>query len=195
MNKKHLNLLNFLRNKQAPLKERLSVADQIKNEVLRKNIPKEDIRRIYRVMVQFWKSLGTLVSDRFDESLFLTRIRLGMSCKHVSRFLPEGQRFFSNYPKIELAEGPNRFKGNQKIRGRISSRLFSSVFEFHWEYPIEGCGVRKDQISVITDSGAKISLFDWCEAKEIIVFCTRCGLDITFEVSKNCPHRRIRPVS
>jgi len=75
------------------------------------------------------------------------------------------------------------------IAGKIKSGYGASIYEFHWEYPIEGMGVRKDLISVITDEDERIPLLGWCRQNDLIVFCNRCGLDITYEVSKDCLHR------
>ena len=190
MEERHQKLLDFIQDKQFGLGERLEAARLITHDVSLRNIGGDDATRIYRAMVQFWKSLGTLLSDRIDPSLFLQRSRLATHCMYISNRLPEGQKFYRYHPKIELAEGPNRFKGNQIIRGSISYQMYASVYEFHFEYPIEGTGVKKDEIMVITGSGSKISVLDWCEANDVIVFCNRCGLDITFEVSRNCPRRR-----
>ena len=189
MEEQHQELLDFIQDKHADLKDRLEAARLITHSVPLREIGTDDVTRIYQIMVQFWKSLGTLLSDRMDPSLFLQRSRLATHCMYVSNRLPDGQKFFRYYPKIELAEGPNRFKGNQIIRGSITYQMFASVYEFHFEYPIEGTGVKKDEIMVITGSGSKISVFDWCETHDVIVFCNRCGLDITYEVSRNCPRR------
>ena len=190
MEEQHQELLDFIQDKHADLKDRLEAARLITHSVPLREIGTDDVTRIYQIMVQFWKSLGTLLSDRMDPSLFLQRSRLATHCMYVSNRLPDGQKFFRYYPKIELAEGPNRFKGNQIIRGSITYQMFASVYEFHFEYPIEGTGVKKDEIMVITGSGSKISVFDWCKTHDVIVFCNRCGLDITYEVSRNCPCRR-----
>lgn len=141
-------------------------------------------------MVQFWRNLGSSLNDRNDSSLFIRRSILATQCMNVSRRLAEGQKFFRYFPKIELAEGPNRFKGNEMIRGRINYKMFHFMYEFHMEYPIESVGVIKDQISIITNSGSKIPLFDWCKTNDIIVYCNRCGLEITYEVSRDCPRRK-----
>ena len=190
MEEKHQELLDFIQDKQAGLEERLEAARLITHDISLRKICSDDVTRVYRGMVQFWKSLGTLLSDRIDPSLFLPRSRLGTHCMYISNRLPEGQKFFRYHPKIDLAEGPNRFRGNQIIRGKIMYKSYGSIYEFHFEYPIEGMGVKKDEIMVFTDSGSKISVFDWCEVNNVIVYCNRCGLDITYEVSRNCPRRR-----
>ena len=190
MEDKHQDQLAFLKSKEAPVKERVDAAQKIAWEVLRDKISGDDVSRVYAVMVQCWKNLGTLLSDRLDGRLFLPRIKLARQCLSVSPRLPEGQKFFCYHPKVKLAEGPNRFKNDEIIRGAITYKMFHSVYEFHYEYPIEGYGVQKDLISVITESGDKISILDWCKANDIIVYCRRCGLDITFEVSRNCPRRK-----
>jgi len=181
---------DLILNNKIDLDERIKIAGQISQDVSLKKIAADDIPLVYQVMLQFWRNLGSYLSDRYDSSLFLKRSKLATHCMSVSRHLPEGQKFFRYFPKIELAEGPNRFKGNEIVRGMIDYRMFHSLYEFHLEYPIESIGVIKDQISVITRSGAKIPIFDWCEKNDIIVYCNRCGLDITYEVSRDCPRRK-----
>lgn len=190
MEDKHRELLEIIQDKQVGLEERLEAARIVTHNVSLRNIDADDVNLVYRTVVQFWKSMGTLLSDRMDPSLFLPRARLGTHCMYISNRLLEGPKFFRYHPKVELAEGPSPHKGNQIIRGSISYQMFASIYEFHYEYPIEGFGVKKDEIKVITSSGSKMSVFDWCEANDVIVFCNRCGLEITYEVSRNCPRRR-----
>ena len=73
--------------------------------------------------------------------------------------------------------------------------MYSSIFEFHHEYPIEGFGTQKDLISVIEEDGTRTPLFDWCRQHEVYSYCGRCGLDITYELSMDCPFmkNRFRP--
>ena len=78
------------------------------------------------------------------------------------------------------------------MKGELKTVYGSSLYEFHREYPIEGFGIRKDLISVITEENEKIPIMDWCKQNEIIVYCNRCGLDITFEVSMDCPFTKAR---
>lgn len=182
--------LQTLLDKKIPLDERVRVAKEITRDVLLKKISADEIPLIYQVLVQSWRRLGSSPIDRYDTSLFLKRSILATQCMLVSKSLPDGQKFFRYFPRIELAEGPNRFKGNEMIKGRIYYKMFHSTYEFHLEYPIESTGVIKDQISVITSSGSKIPLFDWCEKNDITVYCNRCGLDITYDVSRNCPRRK-----
>ncbi len=189
MEKDYQGLLTLLKNKESPLKERLVASERIWKGVLSKRIQGNDVSHAYKVMVQAWKSLGTLVSDHLDKSFFMPRKKLAMNCEHISRRLPEGQIFFCYFPKIALAEGPR--DKDKLVRGAIKPCAYSLIYEFHYEYPIEGIGVRKDLISVISNSDSKIPLFDWCEANDIIVYCGRCGLDITFEVAQNCPFKRL----
>jgi hypothetical protein len=184
------DLLDLLLDPDIDLMERVQSARKIARDVMTRRIEEDHFSHIYQIMVQFWRNISSSDDDRNDTSLFLKRSILATQCMYVSKRLPEGQKFFKYFPRIELAEGPNRFKGNEIIRGRVNYKMFHSLYEFHLEYPIESVGVIKDQISVIANSGAKIPLFDWCEKNDIIVYCNRCGLDITYEVSRDCPRRK-----
>jgi hypothetical protein len=186
------DFLDLLLDNDIDLKERIGTARKITLDVLTKKNEEYDVSHIYQIMVQFWRNIGSSDADRNDSGLFLKRTILATQCMLVSTRLPEGQKFFKYFPRIELVEGPNRFKGNEIIRGRMNYKMFHSTYEFHLEYPIESVGVIKDQISVITNSGDIIPIFEWCETNDIIVFCNRCGLEITFEVSRDCPRRKAR---
>jgi hypothetical protein len=190
MNDNHHDQLQKLLDNQISIEERIDIAKKTARAVLSNKIDDHDVPFFYQVMVQFWRNLGSHLRDRNNPSLFLKRSKLATQCMLVSTRLPGGQKFFKHFPKIELAEGPNRFKGDELIIGRINYKMFQSIYEFHLEYPIESVGVIKDQISVITSSGSKIPIFDWCEENDIIVYCNRCGLDITYEVSRDCPKRK-----
>lgn len=148
-----------------------------------------DVPRFYRAQVSFWKSLGLRPADRDNAILFSLRKKLAWSCATLSRRLAGGRKFFDYYPRLSNVEGPHDLGKNEILRGALTTTYGSSLYEFHWEYPIRGFGVRKDLIAVITDDDARVPLFDWCRENDLIVFCNRCGLEITYEVSKDCPWR------
>ena len=108
-------------------------------------------------------------------------------CQLLSMRMPGGQKLFAYYPKLKLAEGTDERYPERILQGTTKTGYGTSLYEFHREYPIEGIGIRKDNISVITADNQKIPLLEWCKQNEIVVYCNRCGLDITYEVSKNCP--------
>jgi hypothetical protein len=93
------------------------------------------------------------------------------------------------YPPLPDAEGPNPKDPSKTMRGAIQAGYGSSHYEFHYEYPINGIGVRKDLITVIASTGTRIPLFVFCRRHGITVTCRHCGQDITYEVSRCCPAR------
>lgn len=52
------------------------------------------------------------------------------------------------------------------VRDWFEVGYFASQYEFHYEYPIGGSGVRKDQICVL-DGGERIPLFEFFRTKGI----------------------------
>jgi hypothetical protein len=123
--------------------------------------------------------------------LFHDRTGAASACTVASLALPEGQRFFRNIPRHGNAEGPDPVKEGSLIRGAFNY-TYGSIYEFHLEYPIEGFGVRKDLISIVGSTGERTPLFGWLRKQGAVVWCSRCGLDITYEVSRDCPSRAIR---
>lgn len=99
-----------------------------------------------------------------------------------------------DHPHHSDVEGPRSLTEGGLVRGEFKM-CKSSVYDLHWEYPIEGVGFRKDLISVVESDGTRSPLLDWCSDQKVFVFCGRCGQDITFEVSRGCPwislHRRM----
>lgn len=185
-----LALLSDLENAELPFERRFAVAWEIGQEALFRKIERSEIPLFYQPMVGLWKGLGLSGKDRVDKSLIGARKKLATVCYWLSLQLPGGQKLFKCFPRVERAEGFSAWGQKEFIAGKIKPGYGTSIYEFHWEYPIEGMGVRKDLISVITDEDEKIPMLDWCKQHDITVFCNRCGLDITYEVSKDCPYRK-----
>jgi len=180
-------LLGILKNQQIPFEEKYVAAEDITIDIDDRKIEASDITQFYQSMVEFWRGLGLNKIDRDDEGLFEIRNKLANACLRLSLQLTEGRKFFKYFPMVKRAEG---FEGrvlNKLMVGAINPGYGTSYYEFHWEYPIEGAGIKKDLISVITDENEKIPMLDWCQQNDVVVFCNRCGLDITYEVSKECP--------
>lgn len=188
MENEYQELLRIVSNRYTSAKERLNASIGIWRAITR--IRGQEVRPVYLRFVRAWRTLANLERDRNDRRLFLTRKQIARYCGYLSRRLPEGQKFFCYFPRIELAEGPMDSDQDRIMRGPIKPCVYSSIYEFHYEYPIEGRGVRKDRISVITELGDQVPLLDWCKDHEIIVYCGRCGLDITFVAAMNCPFKR-----
>ena len=93
--------------------------------------------------------------------------------------------YFEDYPRIGNCEGP-RDGGDEVMRGSISCGYGRSMYNFHFEYPIEGVGVRKDKIVVVESDGTRTSMFDYCRKHGITVRCRHCSEDITTQVSMYC---------
>jgi hypothetical protein len=185
--------LSLLEDAQAPFGERYEAASLIAEKASHREIENIHIPVLYRAMVKFWQGLGIRPIDRSDGTLFRTRKNLAGICSTISLQLPGGTRFFKNFPRIGKVEGPSPLKKNEILSGSLRNAPgWLSIYEFHWEYPIEGFGVQKDKISVITEKGIRIPLLDWCINNDLIIFCNRCGLEITYDVSRNCPWIRIK---
>jgi hypothetical protein len=184
-----LDLLNDLENAKLPFERRFAAVQEIGREVLFRKIEISEIPLFYQPMVDLWRGLDLSGEDRGDKSLIETRTKLATICNRLSLQSPEGQKFFKYFPRVKRAEGFASRVRNKLMVGEIKPGYGASLYEFHWEYPIEGAGVRKDLISVITDNDERIPLLDWCRQNDLIVFCNRCGLDITYEVSRDCPYR------
>ena len=187
MTPQQFELLYTISNEDFHFENRYRAALEIVAEANQDHIEIDEVSLFYKAMLDFWRSLGKTKKDRDNSELFFPRKKLAWCCWHLSRKLPGMQRFFRYYPKIEDVAGFESRVKKEIIRGAFKTGYGTSLYEFHWEYPIEGFGVRKDLISVNTENGEKIPLLEWCQENEIVVYCNRCGLDITYEVSKDCP--------
>lgn len=184
-----IRLLAIFDDEEALLEDRVDAACQIATWGRWSELALSDLTGIYERLLKFWQNLG---SPRQGSTAFLRqRVRAGWACGLVSRNLPEGPKVYKYYPRLKDVEGPNRFKKGIITRGRLT-HTYLSVYEFHFENPIEGFGTQKDLISVIDEGGARTPLFDWCRQHKTYVYCGLCGLDITYEVSRNCPWRKIQ---
>jgi hypothetical protein len=187
-----IRLLATFDDEQASLTDRVDAAFQIATWRRSSAIVPIDLAALFKRLLEFWQSLG---SPREGDMAFLRqRVRAGWACSMMSRDLPDGPKVYKYYPRLADVEGPSRKKKGEINRGRLTHR-YSSIFEFHREYPIEGFGTQKDLISVIEEDGTRTPLFDWCRQHEVYSYCGRCGLDITYEVSMDCPFmkNRFRP--
>lgn len=191
MTPQQFELLYTISNDDFNFEDRIDAAYEINKELWKNNIEAVDIQLFYKAMVEFWRSLGKNKKDREDNGLFAIRKKMANICYRLSLRLLNGQKFFNYYPKVNKSEGFDN-RTNKIKEGILKTGYGTSLYEFHWEYPIEGFGVRKDLISVITDKNERIPMLKWCKQNDIIVFCNRCGLEITQEVSKDCPFRNRR---
>lgn len=188
MTTEQFELLNILKNKKLPFEKRYWAVKMIGLEAGLKKNDQSEIKLFYEPMVELWRSLGLSKKDRKDEKLFSIRKKIASFCLILSLQLPEGQKFFTYYPKVKKAEGFDPHM-NKRKKGVLKTGYGSSLYEFHLEYPIEGIGIRKDLITVISDESRRIPMLEWCKQNDIIVYCNRCGLEITYEVSRDCPFR------
>jgi len=179
--------LAIFNDEEASLEDRVEAAHQIAAWGRFSELELSELAILYERLLAFWQSLG---SPRDGDQAFLRqRARAGRACSLVSFRLPEGPKVYKYYPHLGDVEGPNRSQKGKIARGRLS-HTYTSIYEFHFENPIEGFGAQKDLISVVEEDGTRTQLFDWCRQHEVFVFCGRCGLDITYEVSRECPWRK-----
>jgi len=189
MDTTHQEALALLEDDGAPFAARHRASRLIADAARAGALDRTDAPLFYEALVMFWKEFGQRRVDRGDKTLFPIRKALAGSCSALSALLPGGRRFYTYYPRLPKVEGPHDQGRGGLLRGALTCTYGTSLYEFHWEYPIRGFGVRKDLISVIADDDTRLPLLEWCEAHDIIVVCNRCGLEITFEVSRDCPWR------
>ncbi len=192
MSPKQSELLNILKNPQIPYEEKFGTEEEVAMHIGFRKFEVDDIPQVYKIVVEFWRSLGLNRIDRDDEGLFAIRSKVANDCLRLSLQLPEGQKFFRYYPRVKRVEGCDDHAKKKIRKGTLKTIYGTSLYEFHWEYPIEGFGIKKDLISVISDENERNPMLEWCKQNDIIVFCNRCGIDITYEVSKDCPFSKKR---
>jgi len=47
-------------------------------------------------------------------------------------------------------------------------------------------------VSLALPEGQRTPLFEWLRKQHSIIWCSRCGLEITYEISRDCPARAMR---
>ena len=194
-----IRLLSILTDEEARLGERAAAALRLARWGRWTEPKPPDLPQLAERLLEFWQDLS--VNREGDRSLYSARARAGRACQALSPRLPDGPTVYRNFPRPGLiwkrnrptgllqVEGPDTWQEGQWVRGRFDVYM-PSIHEFHWEYPIERMGVRKDLISVVESDGSRTPLLDWCREHRMFVFCGRCGLDITQEVSRDCPWRK-----
>jgi hypothetical protein len=74
--------------------------------------------------------------------------------------------------------------------GTIKTTYGTSLYDFHYEWPIDGMGVRKDLIEVFPpDGGPAVPILDWLRKEGRVIFCYRCGGILSDRVERGCPGR------
>jgi hypothetical protein len=72
--------------------------------------------------------------------------------------------------------------------GTIRPGYGTSLYNFHFEFPVSGFGVRKDEIFVVEDD-CRTPILDWLKLRSTRVICTRCGGFVDRKVEERCPAR------
>ena len=84
-----------------------------------------------------------------------------------------------DYLKVTTADGRT---------GTIRPGYGTGLYNFHYEFPVCGFGVRKDEIFV-AEADRKTPILDWLQQQGIRVICTRCGGFVDRSVEERCPAR------
>ena len=180
-------LIEILEDEDASRKERVKAANRVAILARMRSFGGSAHRTLFDRVVLFWRGLCEAEEDP-SWPLLMDRTRAASACTLLSLDLSEGQKFFKNIPRVGNAEGPHPRIEGEIIRGAFNY-MYRSIYEFHREYPIEGFGVRKDLISVIEEEEIRTPMFDWLREQDVVVWCSGCGLEVTYEVSRNCPAR------
>jgi hypothetical protein len=70
----------------------------------------------------------------------------------------------------------------------------TSMYEPHFEWPINGMGVRKDHIEVVVDDGGPgVPIFQWLREEGKVYTCRHCGGLLSDRVEPRCPTRGSGP--
>lgn len=154
--------------------------------LVREEGDRQGLALLLGVMAGSWEREG-------DSDYLRFRRLLALTCERLWRRLREGSAVFMDWPQVnnQVSDQP----AGTPV-GRLGSEAGTSLYEFHWEYPVirpDGVtkGVRKDLLWVIEASGTRTPMLDWCKANDVIVFCSRCGAVITSQVNMfGC---RVRP--
>jgi hypothetical protein len=181
--------IQILEDESAPRRDRAEAAYGIALWARMHAVEGSNLVKLLARIVDYWQTLCR-AEEEPSWPLLRDRTKVARAFTLLGHGLPEGQRFFRNIPRVTDAEGPHPSKEGTIIRGSFNY-MYRSIYEFHWEYPIEGFGVRKDLISVIEADDTRTPMFDWLQRQDLVVWCSGCGLEVTYEISKNCPARAL----
>ena len=95
------------------------------------------------------------------------------------------KRSFIYYPEIKHEVRGTSIKG-EVVQGHLGCTYGTSLYEFHYEYPIEGAGCAKDSIIVLIPGSEPVPIFDYCREDGLVVVCNRCGEEITYTCDFDC---------
>lgn len=132
------------------------------------------------------------VTKREEDHAYLSwRKSLAESALELSRRLKDGPPVFHYMPRLDLPVEVKR--GASHSRGRLGGGYGTSLYESHYEYPVDGTGLQKDLIFVVEGSETRTPIFEWCRNSGAVVVCTRCGDDITYQINRfGCRWQRMR---
>jgi hypothetical protein len=150
-------------------------------------IAPEEMAKIAAELEELRRNIEKLKDQRAYSGGYISSLARALRVLHLCN--PDDRKICEYYPEIRDAEAPDPKKPGEMLRGPIVCGYGTSMYEFHYEYPINGMGVRKDLIKVVNPDGARTPIFDWCRENNVVVLCNRCGNDITYEVSMECPAR------
>ena len=124
MNPKQSELLNILKNPQIPYEEKFGTEEEIAMHFGFRKFEAGDIPQVYKIVVEFWRSLAFNEIDRNDEGLFAIRNKVANDCLRLSLQLPKGQKFFRYYPRLKMVEGCDN-----KIKKIFKSNYTNGYFD------------------------------------------------------------------
>lgn len=84
------------------------------------------------------------------------------------------QSFSWYYPRVA---GVVVFDDGETVQGPLEVSYGTSLYDFHYEYPVSGTGYPKSWIRVGTADGPPV--VEWCKEHDVTILCSRCHRDIT----------------
>ena len=131
------------------------------------------LHRLIRALREEWRHV--------EEDEVFERKVIGQAVRELASELVGGPQVFTGAPTGCAARWPNGRQGT--ITGP-----YANLYEFHQEWPIDGMGCGREQVS-LRDGEDWVPGLQWLESQGAIVICTRCGAVLDEDCEAWCPRR------
>jgi hypothetical protein len=169
----HEAVIRAFLNRSSTPQQREEAEEQL--EDLPGPLLREVVRRVGDALEGIWAVVRTPAD--VEARRVIARWYLDMARLIGVRVLP----LMPDFLKVTTADGRT---------GTLRAGYGTGLYNFHYEFPVSGLGVRKDEIFVVEDD-RRTPVLEWLQREGLRVICTRCGGFVDRKVERRCPGREL----